>query len=63
MKNHSDVELIAMRGMLCQMECEDFLLIGQYGTDEYVVEITGRVLLSGHAIFEEKAPMDREIKC
>ncbi len=63
MKTCSQVELIAMRGMLCKLDCADFQRIGQSGTDEQVIEMSGRVLLSGQAIFDVKAPMDREVNC
>ena len=63
MKTCSQVELIVMRGLLCKFDRPDFRRLGQFGTDEQVIEMSGRVLLSGQAIFDVKAPMDREINC
>ncbi len=57
MKTCSQVELIVMRGLLCKLDCADFQHIGQFGTDEQVIEISGR------ALFDGKAPMDREVIC
>jgi len=63
MKTCSQVEPIVMRGLLCKLDCPDFQRLGQFGTDEQVIEISGRVLLSGQALFDGKAPMDREVIC
>ena len=63
MKTCSQVELIVMRGLLCKLDCPDFQRLGQFGTDEQVIEISGRVLLSGQALFDVTPPMDREINC
>ncbi len=63
MKAYSQVDLIAMRGMLCKLDCPDFQHVGQFGTDEQVIDMSGRVVLSGQALFDVKAPMDREVNC
>ena len=63
MKTCSQVELIVMRGLLCKLDCPDFQRIGQFGTDEEVIDMSDRVVLSGQALFDGKAPMDREVNC
>ena len=63
MKTCSQVELIVMRGLLCKLDCADFQHIGQFGTDEEVIDMSDRVVLSGQALFDGKAPMDREVIC
>ncbi len=63
MKMCSQVELIVMRGLLCKLDCADFQRIGQFGTDEQVAEMSDRVVSSGKALFDVKAPMDSEINC
>jgi len=63
MKTCSQVELIVMRGLLCKLDCPDFQYIGQFGTDEEVIDMSDRVVLSGQALFDGKAPMDREVIC
>ena len=63
MKTCSQVELIVMRGLLCKFDRPDFRRLGQFGTDEQVIEISGRVLLSGQTLFDETPPMDRLINC
>ena len=60
MKTYSQVDLIAMRGMLCKLDCPDFQHVGQFGTDEQVIDMSGR---AGQALFDVKAPMDREVNC
>jgi hypothetical protein len=63
MKTCSQVELIVMRGLLCKLDCPDFQHIGQFGTDEEVIDMSDRVVLSGQALFDGKAPMGREVNC
>ena len=63
MKTCSQVELIVMRGMLCKLDCPDFQRLGQFGSDEQVAEMSDRVVMSGQALFDVKAPMDREVNC
>ena len=63
MKTCSQVKLIVMRGMLSKLACPDFQRLGQFGTDQQVAEMSDRVVMSGQALFDLKAPMDREVNC
>ena len=63
MKMCSQVELIVMRGLLCKLDCPDFQSIGQFGTDEEVIVMSNRVMMSAHTIFDVTPPIDREVNC
>ena len=63
MKEYRDVEVMALRGMLCKLDCPDLQRLGQFGTDEQVAEMSSRVVMSSQSIFDQKPPMEREINC
>ena len=63
MKAYGESEIIALRGFLYKLDYPTLQHIGKFGTDKDVIDMSQRVLLSGQAIFDVKAPMDREINC
>ena len=63
MKPYSDVEVLALRGMLCKLDCAHLQYVGQFGTIDEVLEMSSRVLMSSQSIFDVAPPMDREINC
>jgi hypothetical protein len=63
MKEYRDIEVMALRGMLCKLDCPDLQYVGQFGTVDEVVEMSSRVVMSAQPIFDVKPPMDKEINC
>jgi len=63
MKEYRDVEVMALRGMLCKLDCPDLQYVGQFGTVDEVVEMSSRVVMSSQSIFDQKPPIEREIIC
>jgi|GEM_PF-3234047 hypothetical protein len=63
MKEYSEELVSVFRGFLCNSDYPTLQYVGQFGTDDEVVDITNRVHMSAQPIFDQKAPMDREINC
>jgi len=63
MKEYSDAEVLALRGMLCKLDSPTLQYVGQFGTVDEVVDMSNRVVMSAQSIFDQKPPMDREINC
>lgn len=63
MKAYSKVEVIVLRGFLCRLDYPNLQYIGQFGSDEDVIDISTRVNMSAQSLFDVKPPLDREINC
>ncbi|MGC8602914.1 MAG: hypothetical protein ACP5VS_04410 [Desulfomonilaceae bacterium] len=63
MIKHSAEVVLVLRGFLCKSDYPSLQYVGQYGTDDQVVDMVTRVHMSAQSIFDQKPPMDREINC
>lgn len=63
MKEYSEELVSVLRGFLCKSDFPTLQYVGQFGTDDQVVDMTNRVNMSAQSIFDQKPPMDREINC
>ncbi len=63
MKEYSEELVLVLRGFLCKSDFPTLQYVGQFGTDDQVVDMTNRVNMSAQSIFDQKPPMDREINC
>ncbi|MGO8881811.1 MAG: hypothetical protein ACLQMS_20195 [Desulfomonilaceae bacterium] len=63
MKAYSEVEVLVLRGFLCKLDYPNLQYIGQFGTDEDVIDMSRRVVMSAQSLFDVKPALDREINC